>query len=202
MSARWFSAESRTMATGFVAMCGSNGPVIAALIGPYIFNWTVSEDVKMQDQMDFELNKLQSLQLLQQYNYALTIIALILMISAILYQPDYPEFPVSPSSLTKRLEIVESLKIMISNKQFMNIMLCTSLIVAINSSLSALFPVMITSKGLTELESGYICCATGIMVVLSSFVFGFINDKLFNHRGMILKINFVTQCIILILYQI
>lgn len=39
VSSRWFNPENRTTTTGIISMMNANGPVVAALVGPYVFNY-------------------------------------------------------------------------------------------------------------------------------------------------------------------
>lgn len=91
---------------------------------------------------------------------------------------------------------------MVCNYQFINIVVVTSIILAINSSMSAMFPIIVTSRGINETESGFICFVTGILVMSSTFIFGYLNDKLTNSRSKLLKCNYLIQCIILVVFAL
>lgn len=69
---------------------------------------------------------------------------------------------------------------------------------AINSSLTAMFSMIMTTNSYSELESGMINFIAGIIVIISSIIYAYVNDSLFQLRGIILKTNFFLQFVSLL----
>jgi len=191
-------------------MMNQNGPVMASLIGPMLFNKYNSNldhiNMKPVNDKTFHIllksqNHQDCLQTLINYNYILVFVTLIILVCTIVYYPEFPNKPVSRSATVKRLNISSSMIELSKKIPFINIMLSASLIVGMNGSLTGLFPMIVFSKGMTESESGIINFVAGIMVIFGTTIFGILNDKLYNLRGGLLKSIFIIQCVILIIFN-
>lgn len=144
------------MSTGIFTILNACGPLVGAVIAPLVF-----EGITGYDNV---LDKLKN------YNYVLTIISCLILTLIIIYFPENPPTPVSPTAEQPRLDYMSSFHKLSSNKNFWYIIGVTCLVIGSNQPLSCLFTTILTKHGVTQVECGYISALSGISMIISTFI--------------------------------
>lgn len=128
------------MSTGIFTILNAVGPLVGAMVGPLVFEGVEGHAAILRR--------------LKWYNHTLAALSFALLALLVVYFPEHPPTPVSPTAEQERLSYKDSFLKLFSHVNFLIIMSVTCLVIGSNQPLSCLLTTILTKHGLTQVESG------------------------------------------------
>ena len=166
ISANWFREDIRTVICTICCLAVAVG----ALVG---FLWNLMFIKENMEQKEFKD---------QVFNYFLSefILCIVFCVPTFFITKDKPEIPTSPSqedSKTKAPGLVDSLKLLFTNKRFVYLLISYSLVVAYFDIMSTIINGLLDLYTITGTQSSVIYAVASLIGMISSLIISWLLDK-------------------------